>query len=196
MEGDDLTAIIVAYNFFPKDIQLNIIIQHSTGIKELYKTMTKTMSDVQLKFKEESLEKWCEDNRLPSSLLTVDSMLSFYIDELKIKHERAQFTTIDIDYEEMIPIIRELLRNVRDIDVVSDTTVEFFEYIDPTIKGKLLQAVIKGISPNICKVADALLQLYKTDSSLINRLLEYIQVEAAKGMLGRKYLKISNKYIF
>jgi hypothetical protein len=142
--------------------------------------MTKTMPDAQLKFKEESLEDWCKKNNLPSSLLTVDSMLSFYINELKIKHKRANFTTIDINYKEMIPIIRALLINVKDIDVLNDTTLEFFEYIDPTIQGKLLQQVINGISPNICKVADALLQLYKTDSSLINRLLEYIQKEAAK----------------
>ena len=181
LEGDDLTAIITAYNFFPKDIQLNIIIQHSTGIKDM------TMPDAQLKFKEESLEKWCKENNLPSSLLTVDSMLSFYIEELQIKHRRANFTTIDINYAEMIPIIRELLANVNIIDVVSDTTVEFFEYIDSTTTGKLLQQVIKGISPNICKVADALLQLYKTDSSLIARLVNYIRSQEAH--TARKYLK-------
>ena len=191
LEGDDLTAEVAAYKFLPKQINLNIIIQHSRGIKTLHDTMTMTMPKVELKFKEETLDEWCREQRLPISLLTVNSILEFYIIELKLKHDRANFTTIDINYEEMIPSIRKLLKDVKGINVDIDTTLEFFEYTDST-KGKLPpQPVINGISPNICKVADALLQLYGTDSSLITRLLTHIRKEQAdhQSVIARKYLK-------
>ena len=74
--------------------------------------------------------------------------------------------------------------------VKRETKLEFFKYREGSgIKGKILYPVQSGISPNICKVADALLQLYGTDSSLITRLLTHIRKEQDDNLTTRKYLK-------
>ena len=185
LEGDDLTTVVTANYFLPKTIKLNIIIQESRQIKEL----TVATPDL-LKFKEETLEQWCNQNRLPSSLLTVDSIISFYIGQLIEKHERAHFTFIPINYQERLQSVHELLDPVLGDEFVKrETKLEFFKYREGSgIKGKILYPVQSGISPNICKVADALLQLYGTDSSLIEKLITYIRYKQDDN-LTRKYLK-------
>ena len=257
-EGDDLTALFAAYYFLPKKIKLNIIIQNSNKLlNEALNPMLITQvieyfkdnPDKPLLFKEETLQKWCKSKNLKSSLLTVNSILKFLMDDFKKSYtERTSYDTVDIDYFNRIPYIRALFvedekdfnQKLQDKDpikvatvqkkideikqgikhtfdepdemdikfwleelkfiknMINEMTLEFFVYPkeDPTKKpqknlGKILQKVIVGVSPNICKVADVILQLYSSNKTKMSELIDYIneQQKVHDDLTARKYLK-------
>jgi hypothetical protein len=218
-EGDDITAILAAYNFLPNEINLNIVIQRTSNLLDSRLKLNKNIIDKNPVFKEETLEKWFNDNNVESSLLTVNSILAFLTDEFtRTYNKRTTYEFIDIDYTTRIPIISTLFDNdlielivkinsstdqnekdkllekhknlQKKINILknTDSRLEFFEY--PKNKegkdqglGLILQDVIPGISPNICKVTDAFLQMYLTNKEKIFELLQKIKQNAIANII-------------
>ena len=256
-EGDDITAMLTAYFFLPEEITLNIIIQKSTALLNealdpmLDKNVKKyfTENSESLLFKEKTLQQWCNSNNLESSLLTVNSILEFFMSDFEKSYNKRKisYSTIDIDYSTRIPEIIALfnedikehekflfsqdqvqvklvqknidenkkgskhtfnpdeekikysLEELKFIkDMKKEMTLEFFVYPKNDL-GKLLQNVIVGVSPNICKVADANLQMYSNNEEKMNKLIKYIieqKIKKLKDDLCVLYESIAKSHKF
>jgi hypothetical protein len=176
MEGDDASAIFGAYFYFPEKIKLNVIIQQSTGLRNPSLVLSKTAS-----FKDAVLQEFCDENALESSLLTIHYMIEFLMSDFTQTYtNRTTYDYINIDYFSRTEIIRNLFTKEKQdttysklqkniiLKVEEDT--RDFEFFDKT-----KQEIIPGISPNICKVAELLLEMCKPDKVKTAELVKYIK---------------------
>jgi hypothetical protein len=89
--------------------------------------------------------------------------------------QALQKTIAEYDYEinKLYDEYSELLDKIKAAN--EGTNVEFYE--NPQNNEKILQPIINGISPNICKVADVFLQMYATNIEIIPKLVKFIKTK-------------------
>ena len=125
-------------------------------------------------------------------------MIEFLMENFrKTYKKRTTYGSINIDYFSRTEIIRNLFTKEKqnltnyskpqqNIIQKVDEDTRHFEFFD-----KIKQDIIPGISPNICKVAEVLLEMCKPDKVKTAELVNYIiiQTPAQKATMARKYLK-------
>ena len=95
-------------------------------------------------------------------------------------YNRIKYDFITIDYKDRIPILLALFNDDPQLleENKNEFTFEFFKYENepvPNKKTKILQDVINGVSPNICKIAEILLQMCKSDKQKTIKLIAYLK---------------------
>jgi len=182
-EGDDLISTILVDKIFPSEINVNVIIQKTTSLKHpalKLKSNQIKYPDEKIVLKEDPLEEFCVDNKLNSNLFTIDNIIEFLMNDFMCTYNRIKYDFIAIDYKDRIPILLALFNDDPQLleENKNEFTFEFFKYENEPVankKTKILQDVINGVSPNICKIAEILLQMCKSDKQKTIKLIAYLK---------------------